>query len=54
MQNITGEAMAMYDESKLKWCNMYTEQLRALQIKKYDEITAKILEYMDTYIKKTP
>jgi hypothetical protein len=21
MQNIQGEAMAMYDESKLKWCD---------------------------------
>jgi hypothetical protein len=21
MQNIKGEAMAMYDESKLKWCD---------------------------------
>lgn len=54
MQNISGEAMAMYDESKLSWCHAYTAQLRELQVKKYDEITAKILEYMDTYIKKTP
>jgi hypothetical protein len=42
-----GEAMAMYDNAKLEWCNNYTTLLRQLELKKYDEVTAKILEYMD-------
>lgn len=47
MQTIRGEAMAMHDYKKLEWCNTYTTQLRELELRKYDEATAKILEYMD-------
>jgi len=49
-----GEAMAMYDNTKLEWCNNYTTLLRQLELKKYDEVTAKILEYMDQYLKLSP
>jgi Cancer susceptibility candidate 1 N-terminus len=54
MQTIKGEAMAMYDGSKLEWCNNFASQLRELELRKYDEVTAKVLEYMDEYLKLTP
>ena len=28
MQNIKGEAMAMYDDAKLKWCKKYEKDMR--------------------------
>ena len=54
MQDIQGEAMAMFDKDKIEWCDHYRQELRQLQIKKFDEVTAHIMEYMDTYIKRTP
>ena len=54
MQDIKGEAMAMYDKDKLEWCRNYTTQLRTIQLQKYDEVTAKIMEYLDKHIKLTP
>lgn len=54
MMDIKGEAMAMYDKDKEAWCLYYTNYLRTMQLRKYDEITANIMEYMDKYVKYTP
>ena len=54
MQNICGEALAMYDEKKLTWCREYTELMREIELKKYDEVCAYILEFLETYTKLTP
>lgn len=54
MQNICGEAMAMYDDKKLKWCREYTELMREIELKKYDEVCAYILEFLEHYTKLTP
>jgi hypothetical protein len=49
MQNIQGEAMAMFDLGKLEWCKDYTNQLRMIETKKLDDITAHILMYMEKH-----
>jgi hypothetical protein len=46
--------MAMYDKEKEAWCLHYTNCLRTMQLRKFDEITANIMEYMDKYVKYTP
>ncbi len=51
MQTISGDAIAMYDEKKLEWCYNYQKELRNLQLQKFDEVTAKIMEYMDVHTK---
>lgn len=51
MQNIKGEAQAMYDEETLNWCQGYTNELREIQLRKFDEVTAKFMEYIEKYIK---
>ena len=54
MQNLQGEALAMYDHQKLKWVQQYTNQLRDIELKKYDGISAHILEFIEQYTKLTP
>lgn len=54
MQDISGEAMAAGDEEKLAWCNRYISELRKIELRKYDEVTCHIFEYMETYSKRTP
>lgn len=51
MQNLQGEAQSTFDMDKLEWCGKYIDQLREIELHKYDEITAHIIEYLDTYIK---
>jgi len=53
MQNISGEAMATGDQEKLNWCNYYIEELRKIELRKFDEITAHTFEYMEQYSKRT-
>lgn len=53
MQNISGEAMSMYDKKTEAWCSEYAKVLREIEFKKYDEITAKFMEYMDQHTKMT-
>lgn len=53
MQNQLGEAKAMYNDSTVKWCTEYTNALREMEQQKYDEITAKVMEYMDVHTKMT-
>jgi hypothetical protein len=53
MQNISGEAMATGDQAKLEWCNNYTKKLREIELRKFDEITAHIFEYMEAYSRRT-
>lgn len=43
----------MYDEKKLEWCHNYMSELRELELTKFDEVTAKIMEYMDFHVKRS-
>ena len=54
MQDISGEAMAVGNTEKLAWCNKYIEGLREIELRKYDEITSYIFEYMEMHSKRTP
>ena len=54
MQDISGEAMAMNKMDKLAWCNYYIDELRKIELRKYDEITSHIFEYMEQYCKRSP
>jgi hypothetical protein len=47
MQNISGEARAMYDGKKLEWCRHYVEELRKITAEKFDAICAYTLMYME-------
>ena len=51
MQDISGEALSMYEKSKLDWCRDYTDQLREIELRKFNEICAHILEYMEVHTK---
>ena len=44
----------MYDQAKLDWCNQYTQVLRGIQLQKYNEVSAKVFEFMDVHTKLSP
>lgn len=54
MQDKLGEAQAMYDHAKLDWCNQYIQVLRKIELQKYNEISAKVFEFMDVHTKLSP
>jgi hypothetical protein len=54
MQDKLGEAKAMYDRRSETWCNDYIQVLRNIELEKFNEISAKVLEFMDVYTKLTP
>ena len=54
MQDKLGEAQAMYDHNKLEWCNQYIQVLRKIELQKYNEISAKVFEFMDVHTKLSP
>ena len=49
-----GEALAKRDFKRLSWCNEYVDMIRGIELKKFDEICAFILEYIDKYTRLTP
>lgn len=53
MQDICGEAMSTNKLDKLNWCNNYIDELRKIELRKYDEITAHIFEYMEQHCKRS-
>jgi len=53
MQNMRGEALAMYDEKTLAKTQMYTDTMREISLRKYDVISAHILEFIEQYTKLT-
>ena len=53
MQFKRGEALASYDNELLEWCRDYTDKLREIELRKYDEISAHIFEYIDVHTKLT-
>lgn len=53
MQSILGNAMANYNYSKVEWCQDYMILMRSMIFKKYDEVSAHILEYIEEYTKYT-
>jgi len=50
MQNIYGEALASYDEDRKERCKKYRDELRKISLRKFDEITAFMMEYIENYI----
>ena len=54
MQDMSGEALAMYNQGRLNWCREYTDKLRSIEIRKFDEICAHILDYMEVHTKLSP
>ncbi len=54
MQNILGEALSNYNTERVEWCNGYTKQMREIILKKFDSISAHILEYVENFTKFTP
>lgn len=54
MQDKLGEAQAMYDSQQLEWCNQYIKVLREIELQKYNEISAKVFEFMDVHTKLSP
>lgn len=53
MQTIMGEAMANYDTKRQAWCDEYRAEMRRIELQKFDEITAYIMEYIETHTKLT-
>ena len=51
MQTKKGSALAEYDEDLLAWCRDYSKTLRDIELKKFDDISAHIFEYMDVHTK---
>lgn len=54
MQDKLGEALSMYDTNLLRWCNNYINILREIELRKFDEISAHIFEFMDNHTKLSP
>ena len=53
MQDIQGDALAMYNNDRLQWCRNYTDQLREIQLRKFDEICSHILDYMEVHTRRS-
>jgi len=47
---LLAEAKAQYDTAKIQWCQRYIDQLQALILKKYDEISCHMMTYMEEHI----
>ena len=54
MQDKLGEAKAMYDSRQEEWCKHYIKILRDIELRKFDEISAKVFEFMDVHTKLSP
>lgn len=54
MQDKLGEAQAMYDQRQLDWCNQYIQILRQIELQKFNDISAKVVDYMDVHSKLSP
>jgi hypothetical protein len=48
-----GEALAQYNYAKIAWCHEYIRILREITIEKYENISAEVLSYIETYTKYT-
>lgn len=53
MQNILGEALSNYEQSKVEWCYNYMREMRSIVLKKFDSICAHTLEYIENHTKYT-
>lgn len=54
MQNILGEALANYNHEKVRWCYDYMSDMREIVLRKFDGISAYILEYIENHTKIPP
>ena len=54
MQDKLGEAKAMYDKNMVDWCYEHINILRTIELQKFDEISAKIFEFMDVHTRLSP
>jgi len=50
MQDMLGNALAEYKFDKFQWCIYYMDLLRKVTMRKYDEVSAHILEYIEEHI----
>lgn len=53
MQNILGEALSNYEQSKVEWCYNYMREMRSIVLKKFDAICAHTLEYIENHTRYT-
>ncbi len=53
MQNILGEALSNYEQSKVQWCYNYMREMRSIVLKKFDAICAHTLEYIENHTRYT-
>ena len=44
----------MFDRRQEEWCNQYIQMLRKIELEKFNEISAKVFEFMDVHTKLTP
>ena len=44
----------MYDSRQEEWCKHYIKILRDIELRKFDEISAKVFEFMDVHTKLSP
>ncbi len=51
MQSILGDAQSEYKGSQVDWCWGYMKLMRSEVLNKFDNITAKILEYIEEFSK---
>jgi len=49
INKILTEAQSQYDYTKIAWCEDYIKQIRDIINKKYDDISANILIYIEKY-----
>mmetsp|Transcript_24178 Transcript_24178/g.23757 ORF Transcript_24178/g.23757 Transcript_24178/m.23757 type:complete len:108 (+) Transcript_24178:245-568(+) len=47
MQDIYGDSLAEFKLDKQEWCKEYMTEMREIILKKYDIISAHILEYIE-------
>jgi len=49
INKILVEAKSQYDYPKIRWCQAYIEEIRAITKKKFDDISADVLTYIENY-----
>mgnify|MGYP002621952995 CR=1 FL=1 len=54
MQSKLGEAKAMFQTEQEQWCKHYIKMLRDIELRKFDEVSAKVMEFMDVHTKLSP
>jgi hypothetical protein len=53
MQEKLGEAESEFDMRTVDWCNDYIEAIRKIELKKWEDVVAHILENIEVHTKLT-